>query len=154
MYSVSKRKIVIGLLVCVVFLLFEKYSTSLHYQAVGSSLQTELREAYARIKDLRSNHGGKLEYPGKHSLKCERINGGRRVLFFFGTRPEIIKMAPVIRLFRAKMKEGSLFRPLAVFTGQHVDLISPFERFWDITAGESSLHIADLLMRFSSSDKP
>ena len=56
----------------------------------------------------------------------------KRVLFFFGTRPEINKMAPVIKTFR--MTSNSTFTTLAIFTGQHQDLIKPFELFWNVSA--------------------
>jgi len=52
-----------------------------------------------------------------------RIN----VLTLFGTRPEVIKLAPVIR---ALEDEPELFRSFNVASGQHTDLLYPFaERF-------------------------
>jgi UDP-N-acetylglucosamine 2-epimerase (non-hydrolysing) len=48
-------------------------------------------------------------------------------VFFCGTRPEIIKMAPVVRAFKmAKL------RTVVVFSGQHPDIAEPFRKFWQI----------------------
>jgi UDP-N-acetylglucosamine 2-epimerase (non-hydrolysing) len=52
---------------------------------------------------------------------------GRDVLFCMGTRPEIIKLAPVIRAL-----EGSPLNPLVVHTGQHNGLAHPHYRFFGI----------------------
>jgi UDP-N-acetylglucosamine 2-epimerase (non-hydrolysing) len=46
-----------------------------------------------------------------------------RVLTLFGTRPEVIKLAPVIRELEAE-PEG--FRSIVVASGQHEDLAQPF----------------------------
>lgn len=46
---------------------------------------------------------------------------GKRVLILFGTRPEIIKLAPVIRELKARN-----FQPVVVSSGQHTDLLIPF----------------------------
>jgi UDP-N-acetylglucosamine 2-epimerase (non-hydrolysing) len=40
----------------------------------------------------------------------------------FGTRPEVIKLAPVI----AALADAPAFRPLVVSSGQHTDLLAPF----------------------------
>ncbi|WP_334168812.1 UDP-N-acetyl glucosamine 2-epimerase [Timonella senegalensis] len=42
-----------------------------------------------------------------------------RVLVVFGTRPEAIKMIPVIRA----LQDSGLFRPVVVSTGQHTDMV-------------------------------
>lgn len=42
-----------------------------------------------------------------------------RVLVVFGTRPEAIKMIPVIRA----LQESGTFRPVVVSTGQHTDMV-------------------------------
>lgn len=46
-----------------------------------------------------------------------------RVITLFGTRPEVIKLAPVIRALRA---QPDVFSALAVASGQHTDLLYPF----------------------------
>lgn len=46
-----------------------------------------------------------------------------RVWTLFGTRPEIIKLAPVIRALEAA---GRPFRTMNVATGQHRDMVRPF----------------------------
>jgi UDP-N-acetylglucosamine 2-epimerase (non-hydrolysing) len=49
-----------------------------------------------------------------------------RVLTLFGTRPEVIKLAPVIRA----LEEDGAFAAFNVASGQHTDLLYPFaERF-------------------------
>ena len=47
---------------------------------------------------------------------------------FFGTRPEIIKIAPVIRRFQ----QSRQFEVVTIFTGQHPDLINPFLEIFEI----------------------
>lgn len=53
----------------------------------------------------------------------------RKLLFCFGTRPEAIKMAPIIA--EAK-NEG--FQTLVCLTGQHREMLTPFLTFFNITA--------------------
>ena len=55
-------------------------------------------------------------------------NHKTRVFIFFGTRPEIIKMAPVIQTFVT----SNHFNIITVFTGQHPDLINPFLDIFEI----------------------
>ena len=50
-------------------------------------------------------------------------SGRRRVLVLFGTRPEIIKLAPVIRALASR---GDVFELLTVSSGQHSEILSPF----------------------------
>lgn len=45
-----------------------------------------------------------------------------RAAVAFGTRPEVIKLAPVI----SALAESPAFRPLVVSSGQHTDLLAPF----------------------------
>ena len=45
-----------------------------------------------------------------------------RVAVAFGTRPEVIKLAPVI----AALADAPAFRPLVVSSGQHTDMLAPF----------------------------
>ena len=49
----------------------------------------------------------------------------RRVLTLFGTRPEVIKLAPVVRALEARPRR---FQTLNVASGQHADLLHPFAR--------------------------
>ncbi|MDZ4677732.1 MAG: UDP-N-acetylglucosamine 2-epimerase (non-hydrolyzing) [Oligoflexia bacterium] len=53
----------------------------------------------------------------------------KTVLVFAGTRPEIIKMAPLIRELRSRQ---SAVRTHFVFTGQHVEIALPFLKFFEI----------------------
>jgi UDP-N-acetylglucosamine 2-epimerase (non-hydrolysing) len=49
----------------------------------------------------------------------------RRVLTLFGTRPEVIKLAPVVRALEAR---PGRFQTLNVASGQHAHLLHPFAR--------------------------
>ncbi len=51
-----------------------------------------------------------------------------KILVLFGTRPEVIKLAPVIK----ELKETSQFQTLIVSSSQHTDLLKPFLETFDI----------------------
>ena len=53
----------------------------------------------------------------------------RKILTVFGTRPEVIKLAPVIEQLAAR---GDAFTTLNVSSGQHRELLDPFVRLFDI----------------------
>ena len=53
-----------------------------------------------------------------------------RILVALGTRPEAIKLAPVINALRS---EPERYRTCVVFTAQHRDLVDPVFRFFGIT---------------------
>lgn len=53
----------------------------------------------------------------------------KKLMFIFGTRPEVVKMAPVIL---ESQKNG--FKPVLCFTGQHKDLVIPFMNFFNLKA--------------------
>ena len=50
------------------------------------------------------------------------------ICLFFGTRPEIIKLAPVIHAFL----KSNHFQVVTIFTGQHPHLINSFLEIFDI----------------------
>lgn len=52
----------------------------------------------------------------------------RIVLTVFGTRPEVIKLAPVI----AELERHGAFRAVNVSSGQHTDLIKPFVKLFGL----------------------
>src|SRR5206468_4941466 len=54
---------------------------------------------------------------------------GIKVLVAFGTRPEAIKLAPVI----ARLAAEGLVRPCIVSTAQHRELLEQVQRVFDIT---------------------
>lgn len=61
----------------------------------------------------------------------------KQVLLVCGTRPEIIKMAPVY----AALKESKLLEPSLLHTGQHTDLAAPLYKFFGMPPTESlALH--------------
>ena len=51
-----------------------------------------------------------------------------KILVLFGTRPEAIKLAPVIR----ELKKHRLFQTVVISSSQHTDLLAPFLRIFDI----------------------
>lgn len=53
----------------------------------------------------------------------------KKVLTIFGTRPEVIKLAPVIQQLEADSK---MFQTVNVTSAQHTDLLYPFIRMFDI----------------------
>jgi len=62
--------------------------------------------------------------------------GQQCVLCIFGTRPEVIKLAPVLRALKARAD----IRTLAVSSGQHTSLLYPFLDFFGIHLDED-LHV-------------
>ena len=53
----------------------------------------------------------------------------KKMLFIFGTRPEAIKMAPLIREF---IKEDKIFSCKVCVTGQHREMLDQVLDFFDI----------------------
>lgn len=64
----------------------------------------------------------KLVYANSKTIKL------KSVLFVFGTRPEAIKLAPVIN----KFKQGGLFKVLCCSTGQHKEMLDQVVHFFNI----------------------
>jgi UDP-N-acetylglucosamine 2-epimerase (non-hydrolysing) len=56
-------------------------------------------------------------------------NNRKKILTLFGTRPEVIKLAPVIRQLES---HADLFQTFNVTTAQHTDLLYPFVKLFDI----------------------
>src|SRR5437870_8508230 len=54
---------------------------------------------------------------------------GRRVMVIFGTRPEAIKLAPVL----VALEESPLFEPVVVVTGQHREMLAQVLELFSIT---------------------
>jgi UDP-N-acetylglucosamine 2-epimerase (non-hydrolysing) len=53
----------------------------------------------------------------------------RRIVTIFGTRPEVIKLAPVIHELQKRSRE---FQTITVASGQHTDLLMPFEQLFEL----------------------
>ncbi|QVL31136.1 UDP-N-acetylglucosamine 2-epimerase (non-hydrolyzing) [Telmatocola sphagniphila] len=53
----------------------------------------------------------------------------KKIFVVFGTRPEIIKLAPVIRQLEFATEQ---FQVQTVFSGQHTDLVAPFVKLFGI----------------------
>jgi UDP-N-acetylglucosamine 2-epimerase (non-hydrolysing) len=54
---------------------------------------------------------------------------GKKILTIFGTRPEVIKLAPIIQHLSRHTK---IFQTINIASGQHTDLLYPFVRLFDI----------------------
>lgn len=52
-----------------------------------------------------------------------------RVMIVLGTRPEIIKLAPILMELQ---KQTSLFEPVLVWSGQHIELAKPFLKLFGL----------------------
>lgn len=57
-----------------------------------------------------------------------KLSEKERILIFFGTRPEVIKIAPVIQ----ELKKSTHFVVTTIFTGQHAEIIHPFLTLFNI----------------------
>lgn len=55
-------------------------------------------------------------------------NGGAKILALFGTRPEAIKLAPVIY----ELKKSPQFQTIVVSSSQHADLLAPFLKIFNL----------------------
>src|SRR6187401_1084374 len=93
-------------------------------------------------------------YPGnwaclRAASNFSRWHNMRRIAVFIGTRPEAIKMAPVI----AALKRSKVFEPVVVNTGQHRELIEQvidlfeIEIDRDLAVMEPNQSLAPLLAR-------
>ena len=81
-----------------------------------------------KLKLLEPMPGKKIRYRGGANGNKVVSEDKSRIYIYFGTRPEIIKTAPVIRRFQ----QSSQFDVVTIFTGQHPDLINPFLDIFDI----------------------
>src|SRR5690606_14307188 len=84
-------------------------------------------------------------------LGCRRAV--KTILTLFGTRPEIIKLSPVIRALEAR---SQLWRSVSVSSSQHTDLLRPFARQLEIridhdldvmTAGQTPADVLGKVVR-------
>lgn len=62
------------------------------------------------------------------TYQCSKTHK-QRLVFFFGTRPEAVKMSPIIK----EATKQKNFEIINVFTGQHKDIILPFIIFFNIS---------------------
>jgi len=73
----------------------------------------------------------------------------KRVMFVFGTRPEAIKLAPVI----SELKKNKEFQPIVVVTGQHREMLDQVLKAFDIRTDhdlkimEEGQTVSDILTR-------
>ena len=54
----------------------------------------------------------------------------KKILLVFGTRPEAIKMAPLVKQLQANPEE---FQTIVCVTGQHREMLDQVLRLFDIT---------------------
>ena len=54
----------------------------------------------------------------------------RKVMLVFGTRPEAIKMAPLVKVFEQYSED---FETIVCVTGQHREMLDQVLRLFDIT---------------------
>lgn len=69
---------------------------------------------------------------------CENVKRQLKVVSVFGTRPETIKLAPVIHA----MEQSPLFDSKIVLTGQHKDMCDPYIRFFGLNV-DSDMEIME-----------
>lgn len=70
-----------------------------------------------------------VEMSGRSEIGAKNTVAPRpKVLVLFGTRPEVIKLAPVVR----ELRNNHSFQSIAVSSGQHADLIKPFVELFGI----------------------
>jgi UDP-N-acetylglucosamine 2-epimerase (non-hydrolysing) len=55
----------------------------------------------------------------------------KKIIFFFGTRPEAIKLAPLIHLFK---KDTANFETIMCVSGQHKEMLQQVMDFFELTA--------------------
>ena len=58
------------------------------------------------------------------------MNSGKKIMLVFGTRPEAIKMCPVIR----ELKNRKSFNAVVCVTGQHREMLGQILNCFDIAA--------------------
>lgn len=63
-------------------------------------------------------------------MAIKSASNTKTILTLFGTRPEIIKLAPVIRAIERRL---DTWRSITVSSSQHTDLLQPFIREFDIS---------------------
>lgn len=70
---------------------------------------------------------------GDISGKVELRGDRKRIAIFFGTRPELIKLAPLVRVLRdPKDVYLGKFQTIFIHTGQHIELVEQNLKFFDI----------------------
>lgn len=55
--------------------------------------------------------------------------GKKRIMVIFGTRPEVIKMVPVIKV----LEKAAEFKPIVVVTGQHRQMLDQVLETFDVS---------------------
>lgn len=86
---------------------------------------------------LRPNkESGAPPQPNDSVNHAATLDGRPRILCVFGTRPEVIKLAPVLRALRSRRDLDTL----AISSGQHTSLLYPFLDFFGIQVDED-LHV-------------
>ena len=71
--------------------------------------------------------GIKIVY--KESINSIRFKKMKKVMLVFGTRPEAIKMAPLVKAFQ---KESDKFKTIICVTGQHREMLDQVLAIFEI----------------------
>ncbi len=116
------------------------------------------KEAKARVagKKMKADEKGGINLRAKtvdvtHSSASSDSPKRIKVLVVFGTRPEVIKLAPVIEALRQSAARNSCgtsgatanliaFDPVICFTGQHREMVEPFLEIFDLKP-DYDLHV-------------
>jgi len=116
------------------------------------------KEAKARMagKKMKADEKGGINLRAKtvdvtHSSASSDSPKRIKVLVVFGTRPEVIKLAPVIEALRQSAARNSCgtsgatanliaFDPVICFTGQHREMVEPFLEIFDLKP-DYDLHV-------------
>lgn len=61
-------------------------------------------------------------------MKSDQMSGGSKVMVIYGTRPEAIKVAPVIKA----LEEDETLTPVVVVTAQHREMLDQVNKVFDI----------------------
>lgn len=70
-----------------------------------------------------------LTEPTPLLVRARAASGRIPIMAIFGTRPEAVKMAPVVQ----RLRDGADFAPLVVVTGQHREMLDQVTRLFGIT---------------------
>jgi len=75
---------------------------------------------------------GKISKQTSEDLAARKSPSRPKILVLFGTRPETIKLAPVIN----ELKKSSAFQTIVVSSSQHTDLLAPFLKIFNLKIDE------------------
>lgn len=120
----SKRSILHVLVVLFLLSLMASHlilgTTDVESQARSAALESAIR-ATNRI------------YNTRDSSQAQSSGAPMNCLVVYGTRPELIKLMPVIRELQNSSSGVNICRTAVMSTGQHRELLQPLERYFELT---------------------